>query len=203
DFNEIDSATSFTNSSTKRRAILFSFMQIGELCNHLSKTFLNAFNNDACIKLIAIRNRIVHGYYTIRDDVIYDSVKNDLPKLINDLNDFSRKHYAACLRNYIGKKVVVYIDRPIGYIHNDIFYKHNYGHIKEITALDGEFQDAYVLPDEKPLYSKEGIVIAIIHRLNDIEDKLIVVDKNTALTDEQIEEMVSFQEQFFEHEIIR
>ena len=203
DFCQIDSVSSFANSGLSRRSILFSFMQIGELCNHLSKSFLKAFNNNACIKLISMRNRIVHGYYSIQDDIVYDTIKNHLPKLIEELNSFTRNYYTSSLKGFIGKKVEVLVDRPIGYIHNNITYKYNYGYIKEITALDGEFQDAYVLPDEKPLYSKEGIVIAIIHRLNDIEDKLIVVDKNTTLTDEQIDEMVSFQEQFFEHEIIR
>lgn len=203
DIDQIDSPSAFANSKSKRRSVLFSFMQIGELCNQLSKTFLKTFNNDACTKLISIRNRIVHGYYTISDDIIYDTVKNDLPKLISELNVFSRKYYTACLRNYLGKKVEVYIDRPIGYVHNDIIYKYNYGYIKDLTTLDGEFQDVYVLPDDKPLYSKEGIAIAIIHRLDDTEDKLIVTDKESKLTDEQIEEMISFQEQFFKHIIIR
>ena len=203
DLDQIDSFSCFTKSKGIRRAILFDFMQIGELFNHLSKTFLHKFNNDNSIKLISIRNRIVHGYYSIRDDIIYDTLKNHLPLLIKELNEFARNYYTSCLKKLIGRSVEVLVDRPIGIVHEKIIYKHNYGYIKEMTALDGQFQDAYILSGSKPLYSKEGVVTAIIHRLDDIEDKLIVVDKDAYLSDEEIEAMVSFQEQFFKHEIIR
>ena len=39
---------------------------------------------------------------------------------------------------------------------------------------DGEAQDAYVLGAEEPLERFEGVVIAIYHRTNDVEDKWIV-----------------------------
>ena len=48
------------------------------------------------------------------------------------------------LKNLVGKYVKVYIDRPLGSIHpkhNDIIYPINYGYIKEITAVDNEYQD--------------------------------------------------------------
>lgn len=38
-------------------------------------------------------------------------------------------------------------------------------------ALDGEEQDAYVLGVTKPLNEFEGVILAIIHRINDVEDK--------------------------------
>ena len=71
DLDTLDSHVMFSNSKDKRRAILFDFLQMGELTNQLSKSFFNNFNNNGAIRLIAIRNRIVHGYSTIRDDLIF------------------------------------------------------------------------------------------------------------------------------------
>ena len=43
--------------------------------------------------------------------------------------------------------------------------------------------------------------IAIIHRINDIEDKWVVAPENKRYTTEEIENQVKFQEQYFEHTI--
>ena len=105
----------------------------------------------------------------------------------------------------IGKIVKVIIDRPLGTYHpkhTDIYYSVNYGYIPGIIAPDGEEQDAYVLGIEEPLEEFRGKVIAIIHRLNDIEDKLIVVPPGLTLTKEEIKKQVEFQEKYFEIEII-
>ena len=106
----------------------------------------------------------------------------------------------------IGQKVIIYIDRPIGFKHpnyDDIIYPINYGYIKEIVAADNEFQDAYLLGVNEPVQSYEGIVYAIIERENDIEDKLIIVANNNEFTIEEIEELVNFQEKFFKHKIFK
>lgn len=54
-----------------------------------------------------------------------------------------------------------------------------------------------------PLETAEGVCIAIVHRLDDDDNKLIVVEEGKALSDEEIEKAVHFREQFFRHEIIR
>jgi len=46
-------------------------------------------------------------------------------------------------------------------------------------------------------------VIAIIHRTNDNDDKLIIAPENKNYTDEQIKALTEFQEQYFESVIIR
>ena len=46
-------------------------------------------------------------------------------------------------------------------------------------------------------------VIAIIHRTNDNDDKLVVMEKGRNYTDEQIRALTEFQEQWFESVIIR
>ena len=105
----------------------------------------------------------------------------------------------------IGKQVTVVIDRPLGSphpTHNDMIYSVNYGYIEGLMAGDGEEQDAYVLGVPTPLSTFEGVVVAIIHRLNDREDKWVVAPPDLPLTKEDIQRAVWFCEQYFDTEII-
>ncbi len=54
-----------------------------------------------------------------------------------------------------------------------------------------------------PIDTFHGRCIAIIHRIDDDDDKLIVVPEGTTLTDDEIRKMTHFQEQYFHSEIIR
>lgn len=105
----------------------------------------------------------------------------------------------------IGKVVTVKVDRPLGSYHpkhKDIYYPINYGYIEGIIAPDGEEQDAYILGVTQPVEEFTGVVIAIIHRYDDVEEKWVVVPKNTFFTKEEIMEQVHFQEQYFKMEIV-
>ncbi|MBO5857444.1 MAG: inorganic pyrophosphatase [Clostridia bacterium] len=103
----------------------------------------------------------------------------------------------------IGKKVKVIIDRPLGTYHpkhKDIFYSVNYGYIEGIIAPDGEEQDAYVLGVSEPVSEFTGKIIAIIKRLDDVEEKWVVAPENMTFTKEEIMEQVEFQEKYFNTE---
>lgn len=105
----------------------------------------------------------------------------------------------------LGKTVRVVVDRPLGSYHpthKDIYYSVNYGYVTGVIAGDGEEQDAYVLGVNQPLKEFIGTVIAIIHRIDDVEDKLVVASNDVTFTKEQIEKQVHFQEKFFKTEII-
>ena len=108
-------------------------------------------------------------------------------------------------KTFLTKIVEVTIDKPLGCIYSK--YKTeflvNYGFIKGTLAPDGKELDAYVLKINQPLKKYTGQVIAIIHRFDDDDDKLIVIPENENITNEEIEKAVNFQEQFFKHEIIR
>lgn len=108
-------------------------------------------------------------------------------------------------KNYIGKTVKVVMDRPLGTVHpkHGFVYPVNYGYIPNTVSGDGEELDAYVLGEHKPLQDFEGVVIAIIHRTNDNDDKLVVMRAGRNYTNEQIRALTEFQEQWFESEIWR
>ena len=105
----------------------------------------------------------------------------------------------------IGAVVTVTVDRPMGSFHpehKDLFYPINYGFIEGVIAPDGEEQDAYILGVDKPVEKFRGKIIAIIHRLDDTEDKWVVCPENMSFGKEEIAQQVMFQEQFFKTEII-
>ena len=108
--------------------------------------------------------------------------------------------------SYLGKYVQVLMDRPLGSNHpkHGFKYEVNYGYIPNTSAPDGEEIDAYVLGVNKPLESFSGKCIAVIHRLNDDDDKLVVVSEdNKNITDEEIIKLTFFQEKYFKSTIIR
>lgn len=108
-------------------------------------------------------------------------------------------------KKYLHKKVLVMMDRPLGCTHpkHGFVYPVNYGYIPGTVSGDGEELDSYVLGEHKPLDKFEGEVIAIIHRTNDDDDKLVVMKEGRNYTDDQIRALTEFQEQYFESEILR
>ena len=104
----------------------------------------------------------------------------------------------------IGTIVKVMVDRPLGSYHpkyKDMFYPINYGFIEGVIAPDGEEQDAYILGIDEPVEEFSGVVIAIIHRFDDVEEKWVVAPENLNFTVEEIKNKVHFQEQYFKSEI--
>jgi inorganic pyrophosphatase len=107
--------------------------------------------------------------------------------------------------NYLDQTVSVVMDRPLGSKHpkHGFIYPVNYGYIPNTISGDGEELDAYVLGVQEPINKFTGKCIAIIHRTDDNDDKLIVVPEGIDLSNEEIEKEVAFQEKWFHHIIIR
>lgn len=108
-------------------------------------------------------------------------------------------------KEYLGKEVCVKMDRPMGTRHpkHGFMYPVNYGYIPNTISGDGEELDAYILGTFEPLEEFKGMVIAIIHRLNDDDDKLVVAPSGKQYSDDQILALTEFQERWFKVEIIR
>ena len=109
-------------------------------------------------------------------------------------------------RIYLNKTIDVKIDRPIGSSHPnypDHIYLVNYGYVPNTISGDGEEIDCYILGEYKPLKDYRGTCIAIIHRLEEDDDKLIIVPENKNYTNSEIRLLTDFQEKFYKSEIIR
>ena len=106
---------------------------------------------------------------------------------------------------YLGKQVQIKIDRPLGSHHptHGFIYSLNYGFLPGVISGDGEPLDAYVLGVFEPLTDFDGDCIAVIHRLDQDDDKLILVPPGVRYSDAQIAALVEFQERFFRYQILR
>ena len=110
----------------------------------------------------------------------------------------------ALVKSYLGKTVNISIDRPIGSVHpkhDDIVYPINYGFIPNVLGGDGEELDVYLLGVDAPAKEYTARIIGIVHRHNDVEDKLVAVPEVMNYTVEEIMEAVRFQEQYYDSEI--
>ena len=108
-------------------------------------------------------------------------------------------------KDYLGKIIKVKMDRPFGTKHpkHGFIYPVNYGYIPNTISDDGEEIDVYLLGVFEPVKEYEGECIAIIHRTNDNDDKLVVVPIGKNYSNDAIDALTEFQEQYFEHIIIR
>lgn len=106
------------------------------------------------------------------------------------------------IRRYLGKQVLVEIDRPLGFhhvtkgIHLD--YTVNYGFLPGVIGGDGEEQDVYVLGVAEPLRVFEGRIIGVVRRKDDNEDKFIAAPEGMVFTGEQMIREIHFVEKYFD-----
>ena len=107
--------------------------------------------------------------------------------------------------DYLGKNVSIVIDRKLGTKHpkHGFIYMVNYEYVPNTISGDGEELDAYLLGVFEPVDEFIGKVIAVIHRTNDDDDKLVVVPDDRKYSDDAIRALTEFQEQYFESVIIR
>jgi inorganic pyrophosphatase len=112
---------------------------------------------------------------------------------------------AVDLRPYLGAMVAVTVDRPLGSRHPqfpDLRYPINYGYVPETLAGDGEPIDAYILGVAKSVTEFRGVVIALVVRTDDDEDKLVVAPRGCDFSAVEIERLLEFQERFFDSHIV-
>ncbi|MDR0947935.1 MAG: GrpB family protein, partial [Lachnospiraceae bacterium] len=107
----------------------------------------------------------------------------------------------AQVRALLGTIATVTVDRPAGTYHprtNTIFYSINYGYLDDELAPDGSGLDVYIMGVSEPLKTFTGRVIGIIHRENDVEDKLVAAPDGMVFTQNEIGEAVHFVEKFYQ-----
>ena len=148
------------------------------------------------------------------NDELIDFIINFNTSVMPDIKRLLKKYASNVITfhshkeadEYINKinTISVKIDRPLGSFHpehREMRYPINFGYVEGVFAPDGEEQDAYVLGVDKPLTTFTGILTAIIHRINDVEDKWVVIPENYNIDIPEIEKQVYFQERYFEHYI--
>lgn len=107
-------------------------------------------------------------------------------------------------RAYLGKTVTVKGDRPLGSRHPafpELRYPITYGYAPETVAGDGEPIDAYIVGAAEPVAGFCGVVIALVVRTDDDEDKLVVAPMACGFSAVEIERLVKFQDRFLDRRV--
>ncbi len=109
-------------------------------------------------------------------------------------------------RQFLGRQVEGVMDRPKGsrYPRFGFADTANYGYLPGAVAPDGHEPDAWYLGVDEPVERAVGRCIAVIHRLDDDDDKLVVVpDEAMTLTDAEILRQTAFVEQHYQSVMLR
>lgn len=118
--------------------------------------------------------------------------------------DMTFEERKAQVRSYLGKTVRIEMDRPIGTEHPKhpgLFYPINYGYIPGVYGGDGEELDVYLLGVDQPIMEYTARIIGIVHRHNDVEDKLVAAPLGMEYTKEEMEAAIRFQESYYDSEV--
>jgi len=66
-------------------AVLRSFQVIGEAANNLDENFIESNPNVEWEKVIGMRNFIIHEYFGVDLNIVWDTIKEDLPTFKNNI----------------------------------------------------------------------------------------------------------------------
>lgn len=192
---------------SKKEAIFFKRIRKEGEHPHFKEFWL--FKKDIDDKEIVFKDGEVTDFLWVTIDKFIEMRNNNeiVPTINLGIEDYelALKMKQREAYSYIGKNVEVEIDRPLNSRHPKYNFEYlvNYGYVPNTVSGDGEELDCYILGVDRPIKNFEGKCIAVIHRINDDDDKLIITENNKEYTDEEIRSFTNFQEKYFESEIIR
>ena|SRR3989339_1186809 len=62
-------------------AVIRNLEIIGEAANNMPESLKLEYNNVPWIEIVGMRNKIVHEYFGVDNEILWDTIKNDLPDL--------------------------------------------------------------------------------------------------------------------------
>ena len=75
----------FEKDAKTLKAVAADLMIIGEAANHVPDEVQEAHTDVPWLVMRALRNRVVHVYFDIDPGILWDTVQQDLPKLVDPL----------------------------------------------------------------------------------------------------------------------
>lgn len=110
------------------------------------------------------------------------------------------------LSKWLGKRVFIKIEKPIGYEDEKGMYLCNYGYIPDTISGDGEEIDVYLLGEYNSLEVdsfRQVYIIALVNREDDVEQKLVAVPNSSyKYTANEIRALLNFRERYYKSNII-
>lgn len=107
-------------------------------------------------------------------------------------------------RKMLGHMVTVTVDHPYGSFHPtlaDVTYPVNFGYVSDPLPLQDGMQDAWVIGPQVPVETFKGVVVGIIYH-KDGDSRWIVVQPGMVIDHQQIINLIGFEEQYYEAQIL-
>ena len=79
--------SSFVADSNLYDATIWNIVKIGEAASKVPEETRDKFPEIKWQQIIGMRNALVHGYFSSRDDIIWQTVSVDIPELRDDLRE--------------------------------------------------------------------------------------------------------------------
>jgi uncharacterized protein with HEPN domain len=80
----------FQNDPKTLKAVTLGLVVIGEAAAHIPDDLAAAHSEIAWNLMRAMRNRLVHDYFSVDPEVVWETVQNDLPPLVEPLKRMLR-----------------------------------------------------------------------------------------------------------------
>ena len=85
DFTRNMDFDTFKDDDKSIRAVEMNFIIIGEAANQIPDEVEEKYPSIPWALMRAMRNRIVHVYFNVDEKLMWDTVQNDLPPLVSEL----------------------------------------------------------------------------------------------------------------------
>jgi uncharacterized protein with HEPN domain len=76
----------FTDNTQIRDAVIRNFEVMGESVKHVPFSFQNAHTSIPWYHILSLRNFIVHEFFDIDEEILWEIIQNDLEKNIHDMD---------------------------------------------------------------------------------------------------------------------
>jgi len=63
---------------------------VGEAANQVSEDYRTKHPNIPWKNMVALRNRLIHGYFDVDLDIVWDTVHSDLPPVVKQLRKLTK-----------------------------------------------------------------------------------------------------------------
>jgi uncharacterized protein with HEPN domain len=76
----------FLKNTILQDALVRQIEIIGDASNKISLKTRNKYQNIPWTQIVGMRNRIIHEYFGVRLDIVWDTVKNNIPGLKDNID---------------------------------------------------------------------------------------------------------------------
>jgi uncharacterized protein with HEPN domain len=82
----------FSKDTKTVDAVIRNFEIIGEAANNISQEFQNTHSEIPWNRIISMRNRLIHEYFGVNEEIVWDTCKEKLPVLKKQMEEVLREN---------------------------------------------------------------------------------------------------------------